>query len=110
MSNSEKNRVKATLDNTGWKKWGPYLTERQWGTVREDYSSNGTAWDYFPFSQSGHRAYRWTEDGLLGICDNHQRLCFSLALWNGSDPILKERPFGLAGPEGNHVRCGNAPE
>ncbi len=85
-----------------WRKWGPYLSERQWGTVREDYSGNGTAWDDFPFEHSHLRAYRWGEDGLLGICDNHCRLCFSLALWNGKDPILKERLFGLAGPLGNH--------
>ena len=100
---TERDRISAaSARSSHWRRWGPYLSERSWGTVREDYSPNGTAWDYFPFSQSGHRAYRWTEDGLLGICDNHQRLCFSLALWNGSDPILKERPFGLAGPEGNH--------
>jgi hypothetical protein len=85
-----------------WKRWGPYLAERQWGTVREDYSAHGTSWDYFPHDHARSRAYRWGEDGLLGISDNHQRLCFALALWNGCDPILKERPFGLAGPEGNH--------
>src|SRR5919106_132939 len=85
-----------------WKRWGPYLSERQWGTVREDYSPYGTAWEDFPHDQARSRAYRWGEDGLLGICDNHQRLCFALALWNGRDPILKERLFGLTGPEGNH--------
>ena len=85
-----------------WKRWGPYLAERQWGTVREDYSANGTAWDYFPHWQARSRAYRWGEDGIGGICDRHQRLCFALALWNGRDPILKERLFGLSGPEGNH--------
>ena len=85
-----------------WKRWGPYLAERQWGTVREDYSPHGTAWDYFPHDHARSRAYRWGEDGLLGISDNHQRLCFALALWNGRDPILKERLFGLTGPEGNH--------
>jgi hypothetical protein len=85
-----------------WKRWGPYLSERQWGTVREDYSENGTAWDYFPHDHARSRAYRWGEDGLLGICDRECRLCFALALWNGRDPILKERLFGLAGPEGNH--------
>jgi hypothetical protein len=85
-----------------WSRWGPYLAERQWGTVREDYSPDGAAWDYFPHDHARSRAYRWGEDGLLGICDNHGRLCFALALWNGADPILKERPFGLSGPEGNH--------
>src|SRR6516164_8532222 len=85
-----------------WRRWGPYLAERQWGTVREDYSRSGTAWDYFPHDQARSRAYRWGEDGLLGISDNHQRLCFALALWNERDPILKERLFGLSGPQGNH--------
>lgn len=85
-----------------WKRWGPYLSERQWGTVREDYSKNGTAWDFFPHEQARSRAYRWGEDGLLGITDRQCRLCFALALWNEKDPILKERLFGLTGPEGNH--------
>jgi hypothetical protein len=85
-----------------WRRWGPYLSERQWGTVREDYSPNGDAWDYLPHDHARSRAYRWGEDGLLGISDNHQRLCFALALWNGRDPILKERLFGLSGTEGNH--------
>ena len=85
-----------------WKRWGPYLAERQWGTVREDYSDDGNCWDYFPHDQSRSRAYRWGEDGLLGITDRECRLCFALALWNGRDPILKERLFGLTGPEGNH--------
>ena len=85
-----------------WKRWGPYLSERQWGTVREDYSAGGDAWDYFPHDQARSRAYRWGEDGLLGICDRECRLCFALALWNGRDPILKERLFGLSGTEGNH--------
>src|SRR5215468_9843151 len=85
-----------------WKRWGPYLSERQWGTVREDYSRDGTAWQYFPHDHARSRAYRWGEDGLLGICDRECRLCFALALWNGHDPILKERLFGLTGPEGNH--------
>lgn len=83
-------------------KWGPYLSERQWGTVREDYSENGNAWDYFSHDQARSRAYRWGEDGLAGISDNQQRLCFALALWNGKDPILKERLFGLTNSEGNH--------
>ncbi len=85
-----------------WKKWGPYLSERQWGTVREDYSQNGDAWNYFPHDHARSRAYRSGEDGLAGFSDEKQRLCFALALWNGQDPILKERLFGLTGPEGNH--------
>ena len=85
-----------------WRRWGPYLSERQWGTVREDYSATGEAWDYFPHDHARSRAYRWGEDGILGISDNHQRLCFALTLWNGRDPILKERMFGLTGSEGNH--------
>jgi hypothetical protein len=85
-----------------WRRWGPYLSEREWGTVREDYSADGRAWEYFPFEHSHIRAYRWGEDGIAGICDNHQRLCFALALWNGRDPILKERLFGLSGDQGNH--------
>ncbi|RXK38115.1 cytoplasmic protein [Tremella mesenterica] len=85
-----------------WKRWGPYLSERQWGTVREDYSANGDAWNSFPFEMSKSRAYRWGEDGIAGISDNHQRLCFSLALWNGKDEILKERLYGLNGGQGNH--------
>jgi len=85
-----------------WKRWGPYLAERQWGTVREDYSADGTSWDYFPHDHARSRTYRWGEDGLLGITDREGRLCFALALWNERDPILKERLFGLTGPEGNH--------
>jgi hypothetical protein len=85
-----------------WKRWGTYLSERQWGTVREDYSGNGDAWSYLPHDHARSRAYRWGEDGLLGICDREGRVCFALALWNGRDPILKERLFGLSGPEGNH--------
>ena len=85
-----------------WKRWGPYLSERQWGTVREDYSADGSAWEYFPHDHARSRAYRWGEDGLGGICDRHQYLCFALALWNGQDPILKERLFGLTNREGNH--------
>ncbi|MGH7947695.1 MAG: MGH1-like glycoside hydrolase domain-containing protein [Candidatus Binataceae bacterium] len=85
-----------------WKRWGPYLSERQWATVREDYSEYGNCWDYFPHDHARSRAYRWGEDGLLGISDRQSRLCFALALWNGRDPILKERLFGLTGPEGNH--------
>jgi hypothetical protein len=85
-----------------WKKWGPYLSERQWGTVREDYTESGDAWNYFSHDQARLRAYRWGEDSLAGISDDHQRLCFALALWNGKDPILKERLFGLTNSEGNH--------
>ncbi|HZP71850.1 MAG TPA: hypothetical protein VFA97_00575 [Gaiellaceae bacterium] len=85
-----------------WRHWGPYLSERAWGTVREDYSADGSAWQYFPHEHARSRAYRWNEDGLAGICDDRQTLCLALAFWNGSDPILKERIFGLGGPEGNH--------
>ena len=85
-----------------WKKWGPYLSERSWGTVREDYSADGAAWEYFPHDHARSKAYRWGEDGIAGICDRFQYICFALALWNGRDPILKERMFGLAGSEGNH--------
>ncbi len=85
-----------------WKRWGPYVSERAWGTVREDYSPGGTAWDYLPHDHARSRAYRWNEDGLAGICDRHQRICFGIALWNHRDPILKERLFGLTGTEGNH--------
>jgi hypothetical protein len=85
-----------------WKKWGPYLSERSWGTVREDYSSDGSAWEYFPHDHARSRAYRWGEDGIAGISDRYQYICFALALWNGKDPILKERMFGLTGSEGNH--------
>jgi Glycosyl hydrolase family 63 C-terminal domain len=87
---------------SNWKRWGPYLSERQWGTVREDYSEQGSCWEYFPHDHARSRAYRWGEDGLLGITDRECRLCFALSLWNGRDPILKERLFGLTGPEGNH--------
>ena len=90
------------LRQKNWKRWGPYLSERQWGTVREDYSADGTCWEYFPHDHARSRAYRWGEDGLLGITDREGRLCFALALWNGKDPILKERLFGLNGNEGNH--------
>jgi hypothetical protein len=85
-----------------WKHWGPYLSERAWGTVREDYSDYGTAWGFFPHDHARSKTYRWGEDGLAGVCDRQQYLCFALALWNGRDPILKERLFGLTGSEGNH--------
>ena len=107
---STPDRAKAELERLAavrergipWRKWGPYLSERQWGTVREDYSDNGDAWNYFSHDQARSRAYRWGEDGLGGICDDHQVLCFALALWNGKDPILKERLFGLTNSESNH--------
>jgi hypothetical protein len=102
-STTEHERLQETREsNVPWRKWGPYLSERQWGTVREDYSDNGDAWNYFTHDQARSRAYRWGEDGLAGICDDHQVLCFALALWNGKDPILKERLFGLTNSEGNH--------
>ena len=85
-----------------WKAIGPFLSERAWGTVREDYSADGKAWQYFPYEHGRSRTYRWNEDGLAGICDLDQRMCFAAAFWNGRDPFLKERIFGLSGPEGNH--------
>ncbi|MEM1099201.1 MAG: glucosidase, partial [Planctomycetota bacterium] len=85
-----------------WKRWGPFLSERQWGTVREDYSADGACWEHFPFEHAHLRVYRWGEDGLLGWTDRECRLCFGLALWNGQDEILKERLYGLTGPQGNH--------
>ena len=101
--NAEAKRLEDARERRAhWRRWGPYLADRQWGTVREDYSASGAAWDYFPHDHARSRAYRWGEDGILGISDNHQRLCFALALWNERDPILKERYFGLTGPEGNH--------
>jgi len=102
MTAEEKRLAEARERTAHWKRWGPYLTERQWGTVREDYSPHGNAWEYLPHDHARSRVYRWGEDGLFGISDNHQRLCFALALWNGKDPILKERLFGLTGNQGNH--------
>ena len=99
MTGAETRRLE---DDRKWKDWGPYLSERQWGTVREDYSPHGSAWDYLPHDHARSRAYRWGEDGIGGFSDHNQRLCFALALWNGRDPIVKERLFGLTGPEGNH--------
>ena len=96
--------AEAARREKNWQRWGPYLAERQWGTVREDYSEDGEAWGYFSHEQARSRAYRWGEDGLLGICDRECRLCFALALWNGRDPILKERLFGLTGPRGQSRR------
>ena len=101
--NAEKQRLQENRERQAyWTRWGPYVSERQWGTVREDYSKDGSAWDYFPHSQSLSRAYRWGEDGIAGICDNHQRICFALAFWNERDPIVKEKMFGLTGSQGNH--------
>jgi hypothetical protein len=102
MTEEHRRLEEATRRTAHWRRWGPYLSERQWGTVREDYSAGGTAWEYFPHDHARSRAYRWGEDGLAGISDNHQRLCFALALWNGRDPMLKERLFGVTGPQGNH--------
>ena len=103
MKKAEYTRLEEAREGKiGWKKWGPYLSERQWGTVREDYSENGDAWNFFTHDHARSRAYRWGEDGLAGISDDKQRLCFALALWNGKDPILKERLFGLTNSEGNH--------
>src|SRR5271165_2141631 len=101
--NSERERMLANVPGPdGWHHWGPYVSERQWGTVREDYSADGTAWEYFPHDHARSRAYRWGEDGIAGVSDAEQLVCLSLALWNGADPILKERLFGLTNAEGNH--------
>ncbi len=102
MTREEKRLQEAHERKAHWKRWGPYLSERAWGTVREDYSPHGTAWDCFPHDHARSRAYRWSEDGIAGICDRRQMICFAIALWNGRDPILKERIFGLTGNEGNH--------
>ena len=102
MTAEEQRLEESRLKKAHWKRWGPYLSERAWGTVREDYSPYGTAWEYFPHDHARSKAYRWNEDGLAGICDRHQLICFALALWNERDPILKERLFGLTGNEGNH--------
>src|SRR4051795_2248778 len=100
---AEQIRLDATSSRSeDWKNWGPYVSERAWGTVREDYSPDGSAWDSFPHDHARSRAYRWNEDGMAGVSDVQQRLCLALALWNGRDPILKERMFGLTGSEGNH--------
>ncbi|MFC6238195.1 MGH1-like glycoside hydrolase domain-containing protein [Longivirga aurantiaca] len=98
----EEQRLREAREGVPWRQWGPYLAERQWGTVREDYSDDGNAWDYFTHDQSRSRAYRWGEDGIAAVCDDHSQLCLALALWNGADPILKERLFGLTNSEGNH--------
>ena len=99
---AEGNRLRSIEFGQGWRRWGPYLSERQWGTVREDYSPGGTAWDYFPHDHARSRAYRWGEDGIAGWSDERQHWCLSLALWNHHDPILKERLFGLTNEQGNH--------
>src|SRR3974377_1766004 len=99
----EEQRLEEARDRkVHWKRWGPYLSERQWGTVREDYSPGGAAWDYFPHDHARSRAYRWSEDGLGGFCNNFQNICMGVALWNERDPILKERLFGVTGSEGSH--------
>ena len=102
MTAEERRLTESNERRVHWKRWGPYLSERAWGTVREDYSPGGTAWEYFPHDRARSRAYRWNEDGLAGISDRKQTVCFALALWNEQDPILKERLFGLTGNEGNH--------
>ena len=103
MVDPERRRLAEDAARThNWKRWGPYLSERQWGTVREDYSPDGSSWESFTHDHARSRAYRWGEDGLLGFSDRECRFCVSVALWNGKDPILKERLFGLTGPEGNH--------
>jgi hypothetical protein len=103
LQTTEDRRLEDNKNRKGyWKRWGPYLSERQWGTVREDYSPGGTAWESFPHEHARSRAYRLGEDGIAGISDRHQTICFSVALWNGRDPILKERLFGLTGNQGNH--------
>src|SRR4051812_13197431 len=103
VMNNEESRLEESRErNAHWKRWGPYLSERAWGTVREDYSPGGTAWEYLSHDHARSRAYRWNEDGIAGISDRHQKICFAIALWNGRDPILKERMFGLTGNEGNH--------
>lgn len=102
MNAEEKRLEESRLRAKHWKRWGPYVSERAWGTVREDYSSSGAAWEHLPFEHSHLKAYRWNEDGIAGFCDRHQLLCFAIALWNGKDPILKERLYGLTGNQGNH--------
>jgi hypothetical protein len=102
MNDEQRRLEEDRLGRRPWRRWGPYLSERQWGTVREDYSAAGDAWGHLPHDHARSRAYRWGEDGIAGVCDDEQRLCLALALWNGADPILKERLFGLTNAEGNH--------
>ena len=94
--------VEHNAGQVNWKRWGPYVSERAWGTVREDYSANGDSWDFFPHDNARSQAYRWNEDGIGGFCDDKQHICLAVALWNEKDPILKERMFGLSNPQGNH--------
>src|SRR6201996_1122054 len=96
------NEEQTRLKDSTWKKWGPYVSDRQWGTVREDYSANGDAWNFITHDMARSKTYRWSEEGIAGICDDTQHLCFAIALWNKKDPIIKERYFGLSNPEGNH--------
>jgi hypothetical protein len=103
MSTAEHRRLaEIKAGAADWQRWGPYVSDRAWGTVREDYSADGSAWEYFPHDHARSRAYRWSEDGIAGFCDRDQHLCLAVALWNGHDPILKERMFGLSNKEGNH--------
>src|SRR5918912_545402 len=102
MTNEELRLEETRQKQAHWQRWGPYLSERAWGTVREDYSPHGNAWEYLPHDHARSRAYRWNEDGIAGICDRHQYLCFALAMWNGRDPFLKERLFGVTNTQGNH--------
>ena len=103
MASIEQGRINQIVDDIyGWRQWGPYLSERSWASVREDYSPNGDAWGYFPHDHARSRAYRWGEDGIAGLCDRYGFLCLAPAFWNGKDPILKERLFGLTPADGNH--------
>src|SRR5438034_4298122 len=102
LTAEEARLAEARVGAAPWRRWGPYVSERQWGTVREDYSADGDAWGFFPHDHARRRAYRWGEDGLAAVCDSGQRLCLGPALWNGRDPLLKERLFGLTNGQGNH--------
>ena len=108
MTREEMRLEEARQRRAHWQRWGPYLAERAWGTVREDYSGSGNAWDYLPHDHARSRAYRWNEDGIAGICDRRQDICFAVAMWNGRDAILKERLFGLTGHEGNHGKMSRS--
>ena len=102
LDTAEGHRIRSNDRGGGWRRWGPFVSDRQWGTVREDYSESGDAWEYFPFDHARSRAYRWGEDAIAGFCDERQNWCLGLALWNGQDPIIKERLFGLSNAQGNH--------